>query len=231
MKSRIFVAALVAALAPHAQAVLVDQGVDTFDTATGLQWLDLSQTSGMTFAQVSAQLGAGGAFAGYRYATAAEAQGIFMQFGLPLVVPTEFQGPGAVPIAAGVKAFQALFSSAADSFFSGLVADIVPGDANSHPLFSGAGSTPGVDPKRAWASLFTSFPTDASTYHDNVYGDQYGIALRATDMSEGYRNGSFLVRQVGGSVGAVPEPGSWSLLLTGLGAGVAWRRRRSAIRG
>lgn len=226
MKSRILFAAVAVGLAQQASATLIDEGLNTLDTATGLEWLDLTQSAGKTFADVSSRFGSNGAYAGYRYATAAETQAIFLQFGLPLVVPTDYRGLAAVSPAAGVKAFQALFGSAASSFFAGLVSDTVPGDPSSHQLFFGAGSPANVDPKLASATLITAFPTDPSTYHDNVYQDTYTIALGATEQPHGYSNGSFLVRQVGGSIAAVPEAGTWALVLLGLGAvGFATRRR------
>ena len=52
-----------------AQAALVALGDYTTDTDTGLDWLDLDLTLGMSFNQVNAELGAGGLFEGWQVAT------------------------------------------------------------------------------------------------------------------------------------------------------------------
>lgn len=53
----------------------------TQDTASGLEWLDLTVTVGMSYDAVSAQLGTGGAYEGWRYATTSEVIGFFDAFG------------------------------------------------------------------------------------------------------------------------------------------------------
>jgi hypothetical protein len=44
----------------------------THDTISGLNWLDLSETNNMSPDVVTVQLGTGGFFEGWRYATSAE---------------------------------------------------------------------------------------------------------------------------------------------------------------
>ena len=86
MKSRLalgFVALLCVGVAGTANAnTLVDKGSFTLDTATGLDWLDLTATQNYSFNQVSSLLGAGGSFEGYRYATAAEVKTFWANAGL-----------------------------------------------------------------------------------------------------------------------------------------------------
>jgi hypothetical protein len=53
-------------------AVLIDNGTFTTDTDTGLAWLDLTESTGFSFAAASAEFGTGGAFEGYRHATESE---------------------------------------------------------------------------------------------------------------------------------------------------------------
>ena len=50
----------------------------TRDTATGLEWLDLTQTVNLSFNQVSAELGKGGDFEGFRYATLDEIRNLWL---------------------------------------------------------------------------------------------------------------------------------------------------------
>ncbi len=52
-----------------AHAALIDLGDFSFDTVGKRSWLKVTETSNMSFNQVSAELGAGGAFNGWRFAT------------------------------------------------------------------------------------------------------------------------------------------------------------------
>lgn len=65
-------------------------GVDTItrDTATGLDWLDVTVTRGLSYDQVTAQLGVGGTYEGYRYATVAELDQLIINFGYAKVNAT-----------------------------------------------------------------------------------------------------------------------------------------------
>lgn len=55
------------------------------DTTTGLEWLKLTETAGLSYAQVSTQFGAGGSFAGLRFATNTEVLALFGDyFGISL---------------------------------------------------------------------------------------------------------------------------------------------------
>ena len=68
---KLLAAASFALLTAPSSAAIVDAPDHTYltDTATGLDWLDVTTTAGMSFNQVSSQLGSGGQFAGWRYAT------------------------------------------------------------------------------------------------------------------------------------------------------------------
>ena len=52
----------------NVKAELVDNGKFTSDTQTGLDWLDLTETSGLSYEYVSSQLGGGGRFEGWSFA-------------------------------------------------------------------------------------------------------------------------------------------------------------------
>lgn len=53
----------------------------TLDTVTGLQWLDLTESTNLSFNFVSTQFGSGGQFEGYRYASEAEVFTLFTDAG------------------------------------------------------------------------------------------------------------------------------------------------------
>ena len=57
-----------------AQSALIALGDYTTDTDTGLDWLDLDLSLGLSLNQVNAELGAGGLFEGYQVATLDQAQ-------------------------------------------------------------------------------------------------------------------------------------------------------------
>ena len=56
----------------------------TQDTVNGLEWLDLTETNGMSYNELFAQLSAGGIFEGWRYATNYEVIALWSEFGIDL---------------------------------------------------------------------------------------------------------------------------------------------------
>ncbi len=56
-------------LCVSANAAIIDHGAYTTDTATGLDWLDVTASQGRSYDDVAAQLGAGGDFEGWQFAT------------------------------------------------------------------------------------------------------------------------------------------------------------------
>lgn len=67
-----------------ANAALIDNGDYTTDTISGLDWLDLSFTEGLSYNDVSDGLAYGDEPQGWRMAKLAEAQNLFEQFGFPV---------------------------------------------------------------------------------------------------------------------------------------------------
>jgi len=65
----------------NTHASIVDLGIITRDTGTGLDWLDVTETRGISYNQVIAQMGAGAAYEGWRYATASELDLLITNFG------------------------------------------------------------------------------------------------------------------------------------------------------
>ena len=62
---------------------LIDQGSNTYDTNTGLTWLDVRLTMGVSYDNVEANyLGVGQLYAGYRHATATEVTTLFTNGGV-----------------------------------------------------------------------------------------------------------------------------------------------------
>lgn len=73
----IAISGLVVLQSPQAALIEMDlntigDGLVTFDSETGLEWLDLSESAGWSASNVSTGFSAGGTFEGWRYATADE---------------------------------------------------------------------------------------------------------------------------------------------------------------
>ena len=90
MKFTILAAVVLCTTSAVADAALVvsdwqaaGDGAITFDTATGLQWLDLDASFNRSVTDVTAQLGAGGDFEGFRYASEMEVRTLFVDAGIP----------------------------------------------------------------------------------------------------------------------------------------------------
>lgn len=63
----------------------------TRDTITGLEWLDLTHTVGMSFEDVEAELGSGGQFEGFSTAYISEVQQLIMNGGWAYAMNTTFR--------------------------------------------------------------------------------------------------------------------------------------------
>jgi len=61
--------AIVLVLTTSANAALIDNGTYTTDTVSGLDWMDLTETTGLSYNYVFSQLESEGQFDGWRYAT------------------------------------------------------------------------------------------------------------------------------------------------------------------
>lgn len=78
----ISISAVFLSLLTHtAQAVIIDNNTYTSDTATKLDWLDVTASAGRSYTDVLSNLGAGGDFSGWRFATTGELDTLLDNFG------------------------------------------------------------------------------------------------------------------------------------------------------
>jgi hypothetical protein len=181
----------------------------TLDTATNLEWLDVPLTLGLSINQVTAQLGPGDTYAGFRYASSSEIGMLFTDAGLtlgfttnPIYVPPAqallslLGQTGSQPTPGGPAVFAQGWDSDTTGGYNNIdVLQIQPVGPPGNPVCAPAGC------------VYTLIP---------------GLSLPPADGSHAFDNtGSFLVR----SVAPIPEPTTLAMLGIGL-AGLAASRRR-----
>lgn len=75
------VTAITCLMSINVNAELVDNGKITSDTETGVDWLDLTETSGLSYDYVSSQLVSGGRFEGWSFASREQINTFFSNAG------------------------------------------------------------------------------------------------------------------------------------------------------
>lgn len=195
---------LTVAFAAPARALLIDQGVTTLDTATNLQWLDLTESTGRSFDDVSGQFGGGGDFAGWRHANAAEVSALFTSQGFA-------PGYDSSPTTAAMFLLIQLFGETA----------LLPSGSGVQAATFGLydDSATGTLPLAGIAVLEQiHFNSGAPGYdRSHVVGDNV-----PTDIAPSIY-GHWLVRNA--ATTEIPAPGAVAILAIGI-AGLAFRRRR-----
>ena len=171
-------------------------GALTYDDNSGLYWLDLTETAGMSYSQVSAQLGAGGSFEGWRYATVAEATDIYAQFGLT-------SGAETLPIADFTAAIETM-----NSFFGDLFDATEYVDTHSGSWSISGTEWPGYPD---WHIMFVAYTYNSGEGAALNLGIDHSADL---NMSWDYA-GSLLVRD-DLPASPVPLPGALMLFPAGL---------------
>lgn len=196
---------------------IIDHGTYTTDTASGLEWLDVTATEGMTVGYVSGQLGFGGQFQSWRYATENELNQLFQNAGgNPALQGDYIAHEGIVDLMIGLlgdtfcdprlKLGISCFTFGGIKFTYGFLSDVDIQGNNYIGSFSDYDNCPAAPAACAGAIFMThSF-------------------IRAPDAGFGWV-GSFLVRSTEPT--AVPEPLTLPLIIIGL-MGLAIMRWKTA---
>jgi hypothetical protein len=221
MKSGLRIVLIVCSLCfgtANAQLVVQDwnapgDGLILHDVATGIDWLNLTVTSGMSRNAVEAALST--TFSGFQYAGAGNLGTFFADAGITPVNVIGVPGTSAAVLSL-LGSWGALSST--------------PGSTFSQFLFESASAvnpagylsqfTPPVVPSAQWSANITA---GGLSYGLNVGVSYLGSALMrggTLDLSEDFTPG-------GGGVSPIPEPESYALILAGLAMlGIVSRRRR-----
>ncbi len=206
---RIFASVVLFATLSSAQASLIDSDLYgngdrliTLDSATNLEWLDVTYTVGLTRQSVLAEMTAGGRFDGFRWATRREVEALLLNAGIPLSFgdPNNNYFGGAV---AHVAPFNTLFGHLG-SFICGYSYGVP--DPESCSRIHGYTSTYELD------GYFSPVVGISRNLNNERVG--YIMATRLWENQWGDDVGHYLVRE---SVSPVPAPPTFILMLTGLG--------------
>jgi hypothetical protein len=173
------------------------------DTATGLEWLGLFKTAGLSYNTVFSNLGPGGTFAGFRYANLDEVGTLFADAGIPDIDQTT--SANSMPVGDLLRKIGTL--------------DHGPFSSTSLAL-NDQSLTPGTHNSSELATDFSPDPSFPSV----------GTAIRTTTVPQADDRassaaGSFLIRETP----SVPEPGTLPLLVIGVfgtfvyGSSRGWR--------
>lgn len=213
-------------VAMNTHAAIVDQGSYLTDTASGLGWLDVTESINMSRNQVSTELAAGGKFFGWRYATGAE----FLQLasnatGQSMTNPAAYYS---LPTNITLDGLVAMLGSSLDAYylhFYGKTFNDYLGDPAYSQHYT-LGLLSDELPNQTGTAYFGGYLNDMNW---NGYSQD---ALQAYFVGFGpdvkaYNVGSFLVR----TTNAVPEPETLALIGLGLGGIFAVRRKKVHVTG
>lgn len=200
MRVPFFVVMMILAAPAHSALIARDlvpgsnDGLVTLDTETQLLWLDLTATIGSSFAEVSSQLGPGGTFEGFRFATNPEIVALWRNAGL-----VDIDLPGFLN-------FTAANHQPAADLIALLGATQVSGLGGGQVVTRGISATPvhGQPENRFTPQLELSefsLPYTAEARTNGIMNVNHGNSV----------TGSWLVVPV-------PEPGTLALLVLGLAA-------------
>lgn len=227
---KLLAAASFALFAIPSSAAIVDAPDHTYltDTATGLDWLDVTTTAGMSFNQVSSQLGTGGQFAGWRYASGDEFNTLVSNYS-GIGIPAGYHGQTNMEPDL-IDGLVTLLGSTLDTYWLatyGVTWDRYSGFAEGQGIDFTYGILADIFPNRTdYHHLAIIYDSDVMpNANDFSYGKDYSATF---PNHSNLQFGSFLVRDH--IAAPVPEPETYAMMFAGLGLlGLMTRRRKQKL--
>lgn len=218
--------------ASFSYAVIIDNGAFTTDTDTGLDWLDLTETRFISYVEMEQMLLPGGAYYGWRFATAREFEALVLNFGF--VLPEDCNGDllSCNPIFGGDSLLiEYMIKTLGDTYEATLNDRERPEGSHNVIADDGAGYARGylLHEGPTYASEFSAYLGGVYDYEqvDSEFGfvivdhdDSLGVYGPEVWLNEGdATQGSFLVRST-----VVPTPAAAWLFISGIAGLTGWRK-------
>lgn len=183
-------------------AAIEDLGTITRDTDTGLEWLDVTQTTNLSYDYVSSQLGAGGAYEGWLYATGAQVNTLIANF------------TGVTPTLSGQTEYAENTLDALVALVGNTWTSISDGGDRTYGMLADSANCTNCE--RQYMATLNVYPDIA------VWNLPDSSTVRSQAINNDQSNeiiGSFLVRRIPSAQSPVPRsvPEAQSILLFGLG--------------
>jgi hypothetical protein len=200
---------------PSRAASLIDEGTNTYDPNTGLQWLDVNLTLGVTYNDVVANyLGTGQPYQGYRYATGAELSQLLSDAGIsnPIACNTLCNPSELSSYTEFFSLLSPTFTNTWTTMIEGRIADnFICGD---------------LLPCHWFALIDLQSDGQGGYVEQRARARDYGIHDTESGIYADQPMGNFLVLDVG----TTPLPATLPLFASGLGVlgALGWRRKRKA---
>lgn len=210
-------------------------GTDTItrDTATGLDWLDVTVTRGLSYNQVTAQMGSEGAYEGWRYATAAEFDQLITGFGY--IAVNQNCASGVVHCDTNISGDSLIIEDMINTLGDTDKAYLDTISPSYYPAPDGAGYTYGIlgsqqstGGRMDVAMIYDSESVVVSTGEDHNDWDDQVVTLYSEwkTSKSSLTVGSFLVNQSTAPTPAVPIPAAAWLFGSALVGLVGFKRKK-----
>jgi len=182
---------------------IINDNLITTDTVSGLDWLDLTETNGLSYNTVVSELGTNGRFSGFRYATDTEVLDLWNNFDIDLS-PRKLPTYGFID--SGIVSAGNMLGNTVNDFNPNYYTFGALGLSVSSPL----------DTSYNVLGAYHYIP-DAENYYSFLYSGNWVLPY-----DSGLEYGSYLVRNT-----VIPIPASIWLFATGIISLIALARKRS----